>query len=307
MRAIAQTSRGLKVLALALAAANVLLWFAVPWLRHALDPRLASPHRPILVHGLQELLVYYDPWLSHGVFPFVYTLGFVAIAFLFRPDPNPIIARPGCADVAILLLGLEAVWLFLVAFAILFRGPNWSLYWPWEEWDPKGALWYGGSFSDDFWWVWAGQAFPGISWAVHEAPGLLLLSGYFSLGLLVARTVSWGTGYYLAYCCFFLLMCLALPPLIFRSAVAATGDVGGEIWLVLRVAGLIFGTSYLFFRLLRVWCRPVGAVRPMAYGRCVLLVFLVQLAALVPIKMVLYWTFGLKYLIFYGPAPWVNV
>src|SRR5262249_44018560 len=88
----------LKVLAGALAATNLLLWHAVPWLRDSFDAmtgRLGSPHRPMFLNGVQELLVYYDPWLARGVFPAVYTLGFVAIAFLCQPPQDPAGADPG--------------------------------------------------------------------------------------------------------------------------------------------------------------------------------------------------------------------
>src|SRR5947207_1778124 len=111
MHAVPTGSRGLKALALALAVANVVLWYAAPWLRDALDAltgRLAAPDRPVILTGVQELFVYFDPWLARGVFPTVYTLGFVAIAFLFQPAPNPAGADSGSAAVAILLLGFEA-------------------------------------------------------------------------------------------------------------------------------------------------------------------------------------------------------
>ncbi len=70
--AIAKGDGRLKVLALALAIANLVIWYSGPWIRNSFDAltgRLASPFRPTIVNGVQELLVYYDPWLARGVFP----------------------------------------------------------------------------------------------------------------------------------------------------------------------------------------------------------------------------------------------
>src|SRR5436190_7617743 len=105
MHAVAKGSSRLKVLALALAVANVMLWYIAPWLHDSFDAltgRLIPTQRPaVIVNGVQELLVYYDPWLARGVFPIVYTLGFVAIAFLFQPAPKPAGPASGSAAVAI--------------------------------------------------------------------------------------------------------------------------------------------------------------------------------------------------------------
>ena len=287
-----------------------LLWFGVVWLRNSFDAlagRLHSPHRPGVYCGVQELLVYYDPWLACGVFPAVYTLGFVAIAFLFQPAKNPTAADSLSAAVAILLLVFEIVWAFLIAFAIFFRGPDWNFDWPWEAWDPKVVPQNPGNFSAIFWWHIAGQRMLDTPWVLGEAPGLLLAVGYLSLGLLVARSLSRGVGHSTASCFFLLLMLFALAPLFIRMMMSS--DVGNfdlKLSLLLPVTGLVFVASYLLFRLLRAWGRSQVSVRPMAYWRCVLLVLLVQVAALVPVKVLLYWAFDTKYFI-YLPEYSVNV
>ncbi|HEY7423115.1 MAG TPA: hypothetical protein VH682_02625, partial [Gemmataceae bacterium] len=216
MATLARNSRGLKVLALALALTNLALWFGVVWLRNSFDAlagRLHAPHRPGVYFGVQELLVYYDPWLACGVFPAVYTLGFVAIAFLFRPAKDPMSAGTGSTVVAILLLVFEIVWVFLIAFAIFFRGPDWNFYWPGEAWNPKVVPQNPGNFSGVFWRLLAGQQILPTPWVVREAPGLLLAAGYLSLGLLVARSLSRGAGHFTASCFFLLLMLFMLTPL----------------------------------------------------------------------------------------------
>lgn len=310
MHAVARGDSRLKVLALALAAANLVLWYAAPWLRDSFDAvtgRLASPLRPMVLNGVQELLVYYDPWLARGVFPLVYTLGFVAIAFLFQPAPDAAGAISGSAAVAILLLSFEAVWVFLMAFTILFRGPDWNFYWPWEAWVPKLVPKNPVNFSDVFWKYLAGLKVPHTPWIVHEAPSLLLTAGYLSLGLLVARPLSQRVGYSTAYCCFVLLTLFALVPLfLLKMTAPEVNDFGVKMLIFLLATALILVVSYPLFRLLRPQGRSWLADRPIAYWRCVLLVFLVQVAALVPVKMLLYWIFNLKYFI-HAPADSVNL
>ncbi len=303
MHVIPGSSRGLKVLALALAVTNLILWYTVPWLRNALDPRLTSPFRPVLVNGVQELLVYFDPWLAGGVFPVMYTLGFVAMAFLFQPDPDPVRPSFGCAAVAKLLLSFEAVWLFLTALPILCRGPDWNLYWPWEPWTPKFELTYRPNFSNIFWWTLTGQNPVYQPWVLREAPGFLLVAGYLSLGLLVARILARGAGRFATLCCFVLLTLLALAPLVFRKIVHAADDFRLELSVWLGAICFIVVASYLFFRLLRQ-LQPSGVMFPMALWRSVLLVFLVQVAALVPVKVLLYWAFDLKYVINLPEFDW---
>src|SRR5262249_13568276 len=141
MPAAARGWRGVRALGIALALLNVLLWFAVPAIRAAVDALAARqqfPNSPVILYGVQRLLVYYDPWLARGVFPVVYTLGFAVIPFLVKTGPDR--PNPGCGyfiAVSFLLLGFEAVWLFLTAVGIFLRGPDWNLYSPGEPWEPK--------------------------------------------------------------------------------------------------------------------------------------------------------------------------
>jgi len=308
MHALAKGSRGLTVLALALAVTNLVLWYAAPWIRDVFDAwtgRLALPHRPVIVNGGQELLVYYDPWLARGVFPVVYTLGFVAIALLFSPTPSAAGAGSGSAAMAILLLGFEAVWVFLFAFTIFFRGSNWNLIWPWDASDPKiePLTWL--SFSDIFYRSLAALRVEDSPWVVREAPGLLLAVGCVSLGLLTARALSRGAGYSTAYWGCILLMLFVLTPLSLRKlGVEGLGGLGPSLLVILPVASLILAASYLLLRLLRARRRSPVVARPMACWRCVLLVFLVGLAALVPVKILLYWAFGLKYFLHVPEYSW---
>ena len=117
MATVARNGRGVQILGVSLALLNLALWFCVPAIRAYIDEmtgRWSNAHNPLIVSGVQELLVYFDPWLARGVFPVIYTLGFAAIPFLKKASGVQTGSRPGRAYsvvLSLLLIGLEMVWL----------------------------------------------------------------------------------------------------------------------------------------------------------------------------------------------------
>ena len=102
--------------------------------------------------GLQELLVYFDPWIAGVVLPTVIIIGLMAIPYV---DPNPKGVgywakmrwrRAGIVPVwspeerpfavSIFMLGI-LMWFVLIFIGTYCRGPNWEWYWPWEEWSHR--------------------------------------------------------------------------------------------------------------------------------------------------------------------------
>ncbi len=231
-----------QILGIALALLNLLLWYCVPAIRAFVDERTgrwADPNNPMILNGVQELFVYFDPWLARTVFPVVYTLGLAAIPFLGQASGKQTGARSGQIAVTLILVGFEAVWLFLIVVAVFFRGPNWNFFWPWEQWDahrlvPLNHI----NLSEYFWLSWMGQPTENMSWLRRELPGLALVGLYFLAGPVLA--------------------------------------IG------------LFRTTETH------------------YGRLLPLVLLLQLMAMVPIKMLLRWLFNLKYIVFI-PEHFINV
>jgi len=86
--------------------------------------------------GLQELLVYFDPWIAGVVVPGIIILGLSAIPYV-DPDPQKGLGyyslreRPFANT--IFLLGIS-MWFILMGIGTFMRGPNWAWYWPWEDW-----------------------------------------------------------------------------------------------------------------------------------------------------------------------------
>lgn len=85
--------------------------------------------------GLQEMLVYFDPWIAGVMLPGLIIVGLMAIPYL---DPNP----KGIGEynfknrklvVPMFSIGYF-LWFALIVFGQFFRGPNWQFYWPTEDW-----------------------------------------------------------------------------------------------------------------------------------------------------------------------------
>jgi hypothetical protein len=85
--------------------------------------------------GLQELLVYFDPWLAGVVIPTLIAFGLMAIPFIdcFNPVSGLYRLSKRKKASAIVLFGFF-MWFALIVIGTFFRGPSWHFYWPWESW-----------------------------------------------------------------------------------------------------------------------------------------------------------------------------
>ncbi len=85
--------------------------------------------------GLQELLVYFDPWIAGVMIPIIIIASLIMIPYL---DNTPAgIGRYNYSGrrfaVTNFIIGFS-MWWILIAVGYFFRGPNWQFYWPWESW-----------------------------------------------------------------------------------------------------------------------------------------------------------------------------
>lgn len=85
--------------------------------------------------GIQELLVYFDPWLAGVVIPLLIVSGLIIIPFI---DNDPSGAgyysiRHRCWTLMPFTAGLLML-ILLTVTAAWFRGSNWDWYWPWQSW-----------------------------------------------------------------------------------------------------------------------------------------------------------------------------
>lgn len=126
-----------------------LLW--VSTFKHAPLEDMASPSTtpnpmkaPWYFLGLQELLVFFDPWLAGVVLPSLIIVGLITIPYL---DVNPKGVgywawkeRPFA--IWTFIFGFVQWWVFII-IGVYFRGLDWQWYWPWDDWTvhkpPSGA------------------------------------------------------------------------------------------------------------------------------------------------------------------------
>src|SRR5436189_2059352 len=87
--------------------------------------------------GLQEMLVYFDPWLAGVVLPSLIIVGLIYIPYI---DKNPkgngyYTFAERKAEVTIFLFGFAVLWSSLIVLGTFLRGPNWNFFGPFEYWD----------------------------------------------------------------------------------------------------------------------------------------------------------------------------
>ncbi len=108
-------------------------------LEEAANPTLTpNPSKaPWYFLGLQEMLVYFDPWIAGVMLPTFILIGLILVPYI---DPNPkgngyytFKERPFA--IATFAIGFLILWVLLIVLGTFMRGPGWYYFWPWEFWD----------------------------------------------------------------------------------------------------------------------------------------------------------------------------
>ena len=140
--------------------------------------------------GLQEMLVYFDPWLAGVVLPSLIIVGLIAIPYV---DKNPkgngyYTFAERKVEITLFLFGFVILWSSLIVLGTFLRGPNWNFFGPFEYWDThKLEALTNVDLSEYFWVRMLGGALP-TNYFVREAPGILLCLIYVGvLPVLLAK------------------------------------------------------------------------------------------------------------------------
>ena len=141
--------------------------------------------------GLQEMLVYFDPWLAGVVFPSLIIVGLMAIPFI---DTNPrgngyFTFKERKVEITIFLFGFLILWVNMVMLGTFLRWPNWNFFGPYEYWDVHKLLALNNVNLSEYIWIrWLNWKLPG-NMILRELPGILLVLFYVVVlpGLLAFR------------------------------------------------------------------------------------------------------------------------
>jgi hypothetical protein len=92
--------------------------------------------------GLQEMLVYFDPWNAGVVMPSLIIVGLMVIPFIdINPKGNGYYCfKPRKYEILTFFLGFHVLWVSMIMIGTFFRGPGWNLFWPWQRWDPHKVV-----------------------------------------------------------------------------------------------------------------------------------------------------------------------
>ncbi len=144
--------------------------------------------------GLQEMLVYYDPWMAGVVLPSMVVFGLMAIPYIdFNKAGNGYYTINERKFAYLTFqFGFLVLWVTLIVMGTFLRGPNWNFFGFYETWDAhKVEALNNVDLSEYFWVRIFGVGRPqapegagtlqSIGWIlVRESPGIVCLIGYFA-------------------------------------------------------------------------------------------------------------------------------
>src|SRR5881394_1310265 len=140
--------------------------------------------------GLQEMLVYFDPWIAGVVMPSIIMIGLMVFPYV---DSNPLgngyyTLRQRRFAVNMFNWGF-LMWILLLVIGTFIRGPGWIWFWPGQTWDHNTVVFdrnrdlheiLGDFFSKTL-------GIPGFSllntnWVVKMIFGAIIVGGFYFIG-----------------------------------------------------------------------------------------------------------------------------
>ena len=145
--------------------------------------------------GLQEMLVYYDPWMAGVVLPSLVVVGLMAIPYIdFNKQGNGYYSIDQRKFAYLMFqFGFLVLWVTLIVMGTFLRGPNWNFFGPYEIWDAHKVEALNNVDLSEYFWVGlmqssrpkppegAGEGLKLGYALLRELPGILLVIGYLTL------------------------------------------------------------------------------------------------------------------------------
>ena len=134
--------------------------------------------------GLQEMLVYFDPWMAGVVLPSLIIVGLMAIPYI---DTNKARKRLLHAinerkfAYITFQYGFVVLWVVLILLGTFLRGPNWNFFGPYEYWDLHKLIPLNNvNLSDIVWIQFLGMSKPPSNFLFASCRGSVLCLAYFT-------------------------------------------------------------------------------------------------------------------------------
>ncbi len=122
--------------------------------------------------GLQELLVYFDPWMAGVVIPSIIIFCLMIIPYVDNSPEGRGQYTFSLRKFALINFNIGfLMWLILIFIGYFLRGPNWHFYWPWESWETEKKI-------------------AETLWSPPTWIGLCGLAAYFALGMGIPPVIS---------------------------------------------------------------------------------------------------------------------
>tara|TARA_Y100001970_G_C14235771_1_gene861679 strand:+ start:707 stop:1825 length:1119 start_codon:yes stop_codon:yes gene_type:complete len=141
--------------------------------------------------GLQEMLVYFDPWLAGVLFPTFIIVGMCAIPYMDinKKGDGYYSFKERRVGYFVFMYGWLVLWVYLIIIGTFFRGPNWNFFGPFEYWDPHKVVPLNNvNLSEYFWVIFLKQPMPS-NILLRESVGFLVTGFYIAvLPVLLAKT-----------------------------------------------------------------------------------------------------------------------
>ncbi|MBI2805390.1 MAG: hypothetical protein HYX68_10475 [Planctomycetes bacterium] len=187
-----------ELIAMVICTLILIVWAIVlkaPLEQPASSARIPNPSKaPWYFLGLQEMLVYFDPWMAGVVLPTFIIKGLIALPYIdFNQKGNGYYTfKERTFAITTFLFGFVVLWCVLIVLGTFLRGPNWNFFGPFESWDPHKNVPLNNVNLSEYFWHFFGMSAEG-HWLVREFPGLLFVFGYlFILPPLLAKTIFRG-------------------------------------------------------------------------------------------------------------------
>jgi hypothetical protein len=185
-----------ELICMVIATAALVVWAVVlkaPLEQPATSAKAPNPSKaPWYFLGLQEMLVYYDPWMAGVWLPTLIIVGLVAMPYIdFNQKGNGYYTfKERKFALSVWMYGFLVLWVVLIVLGTFLRGPNWNFFGPFEAWDPHKVVPLNNVNLSQMFWLSFNVVPTSLHWFVRELPGIVLVLAYlFLVPLILAKTV----------------------------------------------------------------------------------------------------------------------